>query len=283
MELEGEGLAHLDAQVGVHQDLNVKGHVALVGDDDGGGEGLAVEGDAVDSAKLIGPEGAGLFVDALGGETKVELDAIGGRLRRRLAEELPAGDAGEAVLGELAELGVVGRGSEDLVGGRKMSSQRCVLERRAEGEWEMGEVSAHGEDEGNATADGLGSVEGGSLAEPEAFGTSGVLPAQDGCAVQQDLDALAGGQAGSDAGVVVGDVDLGLGRQAGGGGQSRGLVRAVDHCEGMEMAWEQSSRVESSRDVWEGKVRERRAAQLAKSGCGCSWRGGLTVGVCCGV
>ena len=58
----------------MHQDLQVKGHVALVGDDERRGQRGAVECDTVDCAKLVGPGGAGGLVEALGGEAKVELD-----------------------------------------------------------------------------------------------------------------------------------------------------------------------------------------------------------------
>jgi hypothetical protein len=109
----------------VHQDLDIIGDIALVGDDDGGGERFPVKGDAVDGAELIGPESADLLVDALGGQTKVELDAIGGGLGRGLAKELPAGGACETVLGKLAELGVVGGGTKDL-GMRGRGRQRLL-------------------------------------------------------------------------------------------------------------------------------------------------------------
>ena len=87
----------------------------------------------------------------------------------------------------------------------------------------------HRKDEGDAAADGLGAVELGGVGEPELLVAGAVPPADDGGAVQQDVDGLAGGQAGGDAALVGGDVDLGLGRQAGGGRQRGRLVWTVDH------------------------------------------------------
>lgn len=102
--------------------------------------------------------------------------------------------AGEAVLGERAGGVVVGRrGAED------------------------------GEDDGDAAADGLAAVEGGGTAEPEALGAA-VFPRDDGCAVEEDGDAVAGGEGGGDA-VAVG-VDDGL-RACRGGGDGGGFVGSV--------------------------------------------------------
>lgn len=102
--------------------------------------------------------------------------------------------AGEAVLGERAGGVVVGRrGPED------------------------------GEDDGDAAADGLAAVEGGGAAEPEALAAV-VFPGDDGCAVEEDGDAVAGGEGGGDA-VAVG-VDDGL-RARCGGGDGGGFVGAV--------------------------------------------------------
>lgn len=89
--------------------------------------------------------------------------------------------------------------------------------------------SKHGEDEGDAAADGLGAVELGGVAEPELFSTEGVLPAGDGGAVQEDRDALSGGEDSADGGVVGGDGDEGLWREARGGGEGGGAVGAADH------------------------------------------------------
>ena len=56
----------------------------------------------------------------------------------------------------------------------------------------------------------------------------GVFPGDDRGAVEEDLHALAGGEGGADAGVVVGDVDAGLGRDVmeGSGIESFGLLGA---------------------------------------------------------
>lgn len=85
------------------------------------------------------------------------------------------------------------------------------------------------EDQGNASADGLRAVESGGLTEPETFSTGSVLPAQDGGTVKEDLNALAGWEGGGNAGAVVSDVDLGLGRKAWGGCQGGWLIGTVDH------------------------------------------------------
>ena len=80
-----------------------------------------------------------------------------------------------------------------------------------------------GEDDGDAAADGLAAVEGGGAAEPKAFAAA-VFPGDDGCAVEEDGDAVAGGEGGGDA-VAVG-VDDGL-RACRRGGDGGGFVGAV--------------------------------------------------------
>lgn len=75
----------------------------------------------------------------------------------------------------------------------------------------------------------LGAVELGRLAQPELLVAGRVLPAQHRGAVQQHDDALARGQLGRDARVAVRDGDLGLRREVGRGGESRGLVWSVNH------------------------------------------------------
>ena len=117
---KGENGAHLNAQVGVQEDLTLEGLVAVVGDDDGGDEALLGQGDAVDEGEGVGPEGGGVGVEGGGGEAEVELDAgVGGpgrrgRLGRRLAEELPPRGAREPVLRQARGRGVVGGRAEDL-------------------------------------------------------------------------------------------------------------------------------------------------------------------------
>jgi hypothetical protein len=59
------------------------------------------------------------------------------------------------------------------------------------------------EDEGNASPSGPRAVELRILAEPELLIARGILPAEDGGTVEQDLDGLAGGQLGRDPRVAV--------------------------------------------------------------------------------
>lgn len=66
----------------------------------------------------------------------------------------------------------------------------------------------YGKDKRDAASDGLRAVENGLVAEEEVLPAVGGLPRDDGCAVQEDFDTLAGGQSGSDAGIVIGDGDL---------------------------------------------------------------------------
>lgn len=95
------GCIYLDAEIGVQERLKLKRLVAVVGDDNGGGQALAGQGDAVEEAKLVGPGLAVLVGERLGREAKVELDVGAVALAGRLAEELPARVAREAVLREL--------------------------------------------------------------------------------------------------------------------------------------------------------------------------------------
>lgn len=91
-------------------------------------------------------------------------------------------------------------------------------------------IKAYGEDQGDAASDGLGTVQDGLVAQPELLVAGGILPADDGRAEQEDLDALAGGQRGSDATGVVVDAHRGLGEGLlCPGGQRGRLVGAVDH------------------------------------------------------
>jgi DNA-binding transcriptional regulator YdaS (Cro superfamily) len=97
----------------MQQRLELKRHLAIIGDDERGVEALAVERHAVDQAKRVRPQLPGRLVEVLGREAKVELDARRGTLARRLAEELPPRIAREAVLGELLDR-VPAVGAEDL-------------------------------------------------------------------------------------------------------------------------------------------------------------------------
>ena len=113
---EREG-TYLNAQVGVHQNLAVKGRRSvIVGGDDAGGQALAGEGDAVNQVELEGPGSGGLGVEPRGGraQAEVELDADGG-LGRRLAQELPPRRAREPVLRQVLGLRVVRGRAKDLV------------------------------------------------------------------------------------------------------------------------------------------------------------------------
>ena len=104
----------------MQQHLAVERLVAFIGNDQASGQGLPVEGDAVDEAEGVRPQRPGLVVEVRGTQAKVELDGqVGGgrvrrRLGRRLAQELPVGGAREAVLGELRGGGMVGSLAEDL-------------------------------------------------------------------------------------------------------------------------------------------------------------------------
>jgi len=89
--------------------------------------------------------------------------------------------------------------------------------------------SEHGEHERDAAADGFGAVKLCGVAEPKLFSAESVLPAGDGGTIQEDGDAFASGEDGADRGVVGGDGDEGLWREAGGGGEGGGAVGAADH------------------------------------------------------
>jgi hypothetical protein len=84
----------------VQERLKLKGLVAVVGNDNGGGEALAGEGDAVEKAEAVGPGLLVLVGQRLGREAKVELDVGAVALAGRLAEKIPSRVAREAVLGE---------------------------------------------------------------------------------------------------------------------------------------------------------------------------------------
>jgi len=91
----------------------------------------------------------------------------------------------------------------------------------------MNENATYRENDRNATSDGLRAVQLRGVAHPQILRPAGGLPADDGGAEQQDLDALAGGQARNDLRVV--DVDDGL-RHLGGWRVDGGrLVGAIDH------------------------------------------------------
>lgn len=112
--------------------------------------------------------------------------------------------------------------------------------------------STHWKDDRYAAAYGLATVQRSLLAHPQVLAAITVLPAGDGGAVQQDLDALAGGQAGGDLGVVCRDVDRRLGRIGDGRNGGR-LVGAVDHA-GQEVRV-RGSRRESSKQINDPIVR----------------------------
>lgn len=96
-------------------------------------------------------------------------------------------------------------------------------------------AATHGEDQRDAASHGLAPVELGGVREPHALVAGAALPADDGRAEQQDIDALARGQHGAHAAVVVGDVGLGLRGQAR-GRQCGGLVGTVNHLSGLRQA-----------------------------------------------
>lgn len=100
---------------------------------------------------------------------------------------------------------------------------------------EQGEAQGtYREDQGDTASHSFGAIKLGGIAEPEALVASTILPAGDSGAVKQDLDTLSRGQHGTDARVVMCDVDLGLWGETGRGHQRLGLVGSVNHCQGSE-------------------------------------------------
>jgi hypothetical protein len=100
-------VSHLDPEVRVQQRLELKRLVTVIRNDERRAETVRVKRHAVQQAKLVRPQGLDLVVDGLPREAEVELDGGRGALGGRLAEELPARVAGEAVLGELGDGRVV--------------------------------------------------------------------------------------------------------------------------------------------------------------------------------
>ena len=98
----------------MQQRLALKRLVALVGHHQRRAQAVGRQRDAVQQAELVGPQLARGVVEVLRRQAKVELDAARGALCGGLAEELPAGVAGEAVLGQLGGGLVVGGGAKDL-------------------------------------------------------------------------------------------------------------------------------------------------------------------------
>lgn len=106
----------------MHQHLALKRPLVVIRHDDARRQALPVQRDAVDQVELVRPRLARRGVEPLGrrAQPKVELDGEvrrargGGRLARRLAEELPPRRPREAVLRELRGCGVVGGRAEDL-------------------------------------------------------------------------------------------------------------------------------------------------------------------------
>lgn len=90
-------------------------------------------------------------------------------------------------------------------------------------------LATHWKDEWDTTSDGLGPVELGDIAKPELLVASPILPANDGGAIEKNINTFASRQRGRDAAGVMADVDLRLRREAGCCGQSHRLVRAVNH------------------------------------------------------
>lgn len=96
----------------MQKSLALKRHVTLVCHHQRSAQALRSQRNAVQKTKLIGPQLSSSIVEVLRGQTKVELDAV--RRSLGLAKELPAGVAGEAVLGKLGCGFVVGRSAKDL-------------------------------------------------------------------------------------------------------------------------------------------------------------------------
>jgi hypothetical protein len=93
---------YLDSQVRVQQELKLEARLALVAHIDHGLQPVLGQRDAVHEAKVERPRRARLVAQPRAAQPKVELDRIGVErvLGRRLAEELPARRAREAVLRE---------------------------------------------------------------------------------------------------------------------------------------------------------------------------------------
>lgn len=220
-----------DAEIGVHQHLEVEALLALIPHQHARLQTLPGQGDAVDQAKGVGPGLARLGAQVGRGEAKVQPDAaVAGRpelpfgLRRGLAQKLPARRPREAVLRQGRQGTLRGRRAEDLPATRLACGSRAATLRTP---WRERTCR---KDQRDASPDRLRSISGRLLAQEEILSTAG-LPRHDGGAIEQHLDGLAGDEAGGDAGSVVGELDTRDGEGRGGrdGGRS---FKPVDHGEG---------------------------------------------------
>lgn len=193
----------------MQKSLALKRHVALVCHHQRSAQALGSKRNAVEKTKLVRPQLAGSIVEVLRGQAKVELDTAGRRLVGGLAEELPAGVAGEAVLGELGGGFVVGGGAKDLRVWRIRQNIfliifLCTQSQKIYSSL-LGEQRnrTYREDQRNASAHSLCPIELRALTQPQLLIARSVLPAQHGSAKQKDLDALARGQNRRDARAAV--------------------------------------------------------------------------------
>ena len=93
---------HLNLKVGVKQELKLEAFFALVSDCNDGLQAVFAQRDTVDKPKICWPCFACLLGQTLPIKSEVKLDRVGLQsiLGGRLAQELPARGAGEAVLWE---------------------------------------------------------------------------------------------------------------------------------------------------------------------------------------
>lgn len=83
------------------------------------------------------------------------------------------------------------------IGKKKQKKKESKLRKR-----EMKKKKTYREHQWNTTPHSLGAVELRGIGEPEFLATGAVLPANDGSAVEKDVDALPRGERGRDARVV---------------------------------------------------------------------------------
>ena len=210
----------------MHQRLELPRLFALIPDNDTRTQIPPSQRNAVYQPKLKRPRLPALLTQIAGRQPEVQLHGViartaARRFGRRLAQELPARRAREAVLWQL--------------GGR------CMLGRCAEDLWQKIDVSLHPthaippsspnlssnsrtryikKDKQHSTTyrkhkrhpapNSLTPIRLGPLAQPQLLVTRAILPADDRRAKQQYLDALAAGKHGRHAVVGVRDCHLGL-------------------------------------------------------------------------
>lgn len=92
------------------------------------------------------------------------------------------------------------------------------------GRWVFAANGAYGKHDGDSSADRLGPVQMGFLAQEELFFAVGEFPRGDGCPVEVDGDGFAAGESGFDGVFVEGDGGLGEGRADTDGGGFAGAI-----------------------------------------------------------